>query len=771
MDLYPFKKEACLYMGQTAGKQQHPGLFFDKAWVDQFRTRLTENEALHTQWSKWVAQADQLITEAFVDEAWADEVDSQHGRYDKPSHQITKMGIMLGMVYQVTGEQKYAQKLREALLHYAKYEKWCGKGLRRNDPPWHSELNTSRFCYGFATGYDCIYDVLTKEERQVVRDAMVRLGILPTLEDWVFADTRVHTMDSMGHNWFVVMVALAGVAAVSILGEEPQAQNWLDRINEAVPHFFEYKGSVLGNKSPNYDDKGLMYESVNYANYGLYEYLVFRLAYCNVFGFDAATDTPMLEKAGESFLHTFYPSSNGSCTVHFGDGHMHNSSAESVRLLLANRFDDPRLRWYLSQWNLEYTAYDFLYHDRIREGGLQAPSSQKTAEIYDEIGWATMRTAWEKDATLLAVKSGFTWNHAHADAGSFVLFHQGRVLLNDSGNCSYGRPEYQSYYLQSKAHNVVLFGGQGQDPEDLYRGAKEPGQVYQLIDHPGLRYVYADAAGPTARFFSRNFRHFFWADGVILIFDDLRTHQEGTLQWLLHYEGTGERCENGDLRIANGSAQALVRPLFPTGATVTEEIGLADHDPDRQIPYYVIATPEPVREAKFLTAILPVDGGELPQVTPLEGHNMIGARIVRGGKQTDVLFNLRADSRIMHHNCVSTLNGWTTDAYMLAITQLVGTPEGDPASVERCFVGYGSFLRRDGRTLFSSLSRATTAYSLEGQDLLVSIKGQPRIEAEILTPSAPARVIVNGSATEMAFRDGRVRFALNAGMPVSRRPG
>ncbi|MGH7958281.1 MAG: heparinase II/III domain-containing protein, partial [Opitutaceae bacterium] len=77
--------------------------------------------------------------------------------------------------------------------------------------------------------------------------------------------------------------------------------------------------------------------------------------------------------------------------------------------------------------------------------------------IYPDIGWAVLRDSWDRDATLLAVKSGDTWNHAHADAGSFILFHAGRPLLIDAGSCSYGRPEYRGYYARSAAHNVVLY--------------------------------------------------------------------------------------------------------------------------------------------------------------------------------------------------------------------------------------------------------------------------------------------------------------------------
>ena len=88
---------------------------------------------------------------------------------------------------------------------------------------------------------------------------------------------------------------------------------------------------------------------------------------------------------------------------------------------------------------------------------------------YPDMGWAMLRSSWENDATLLAVKSGYTWNHAHADAGSFILFKHGVPLITDAGHCAYHRPEYTSYYYrQSKAHNVILFNGAGQPEEDHF---------------------------------------------------------------------------------------------------------------------------------------------------------------------------------------------------------------------------------------------------------------------------------------------------------------
>ena len=71
---------------------------------------------------------------------------------------------------------------------------------------------------------------------------------------------------------------------------------------------------------------------------------------------------------------------------------------------------------------------------------------------------------------MLAVKSGHTWNHSHADANSFIVFHKGVDIIKDGGNCWYPNPAYRNYFFQSQAHNVVLFNGEGQPREQQYSG-------------------------------------------------------------------------------------------------------------------------------------------------------------------------------------------------------------------------------------------------------------------------------------------------------------
>ena len=699
-------------LSRQTRKLSRPMLLFTAEKLERLHKRIDEDTLFSKAWDKLLGRADTLLEAKLVSKEYAEGGSGQHGNYGRPSSQITDMAGTLGLAYQITGEKRYAKKLRDALIHYGTLNRWAGDANR--DPPWHSELNTARFCCGYAVGYDSIYDFLSEQERKTIAGSMVRLGIKPTLDDWILGEKRIHALDSMGHNWWSVCVSMAGLAALSLLDDVPEAAEWVQRVSQAFPEFFNYKGNVLQNKTANFDEKGAFYESVSYANYALSEYLLFRLAFSNVFGKSSAPDIPLLEKVGDFFIHTCYPASESMMSVNFGDSSLRSTGARTVQMLLANGYDAPEYHWYLSRTDSGLNdPVGLVYYELSPRETL--PNDFTRSMLYQDIGWAVLRSSWEDDATMLAVKSSFAWNHAHPDAGSFILFHKGRPLIIDSGNCSYSRREYTSYYRHSKAHNVILIDGHGQNPEDCGngdRGTVTPGRIHRLIDTAGLRYVFADATGPTSWKFSRNYRHFLWIGGAILIFDDVRTHEAGRLEWLLHYQGEADR-QGGRIILSNGDARAVVLPLFPEEINVTEKKGLKDHDPDTEVTYLALSPEEAGRENKFITAVLPLGSGdkESPvQIERLKANDAIGVRLSEGEMITDVYLNLRADGRKMHRNSCNIIDGWDTDAYMFAVTRPKGADKNDPDSVVRYFVACGSYLRRDGKVVLDSLSKVYTVF-------------------------------------------------------------
>ncbi|HEY3940326.1 MAG TPA: heparinase II/III family protein [Bryobacteraceae bacterium] len=708
-----------------SGISRHPGLYYDIARIQQLRARLRADFALAAQWNRFVQHADQLVETPFVSESAAEQGAGDDANFGRPSQQIVDMAFTLGLAYHVTNREPYGTKLREALLHYAGYSAWHGPGFPRRTPPWHSELNTARFCVGMGAGYDALHQKLAAADRHGIADAIARMGVGATLADWLTPQTRIHALDSMGHNWWAVCVSSAGIASLALLGDDPRATAWLERVNEGIREWFVFGGNVLQNKSITFDPAGAFYESVNYANYALFEYLRFRLAYANVFPHRKQADFPVLAKMCEFFCQTFYPSSIAPLCVNFGDSPAHLQASPTIRLLIENGYSHPVAGWYLSKTKAAGRgpqALDFLSRRQIPAP--QTPALPKSI-LYPDIGWAVLRNSWDDDATMLAVKSGFTWNHAHADAGSFILFHAGVPLIIDSGTCSYGNPEYSRFYVQSPAHNVILFNGHGEPAADHYRAVKFEGQLHRLVDDLGVKYVFADATGPMSQYFARNYRHWLWLEDVILIFDELLSYQEGTLDWLLHYEG-GAAQQEGRVEIANGNARATIQFLYPEGLAARIEQGLADHQPDKPVSYLAFRTTQRAKAQQFVTAILPHPGQDttaLPTVQRLAGTDALGVRIQHGSSLTDVYLNLQADGRRMHLNSNNTIDGWETDAYLLAWTRPVDRAD-DPAAVSRFFVSCASYLRRDTKVYLDSLSKVFAVW--EPGKARAEILGQKR---------------------------------------------
>lgn len=617
----------------------------------------------------------------------------------------------LSLAYRVTGDKQYAQRVRDILLRDCR-QLAPGEALK----PWPNGLGGAHKCFDIALGYDCIYDFLSPEERKTIASSLISRGIEPMLNGWLLGKTRTTVLDSMGHNWWSSCTFLPGVAVLAVMDEEPRAKDWLRLIRQNEVEWFNYPGSLLNNKPANFDPDGAFYESVNYASYALSCYLYFRLACKNALA-EPLVEIPLLDKAGDFFIHACYPNSGGLMSLNFGDSSLHAVGSQPLVLLWANGIRKQRYLWYLNQT----TESDF--REGIRPdspfGLVYYPSDKERADApatpdlpltvtYKGIGWAMLRDSWDRNATLLGIKSGFTWNHAHADAGSFILFHQGENLLIDSGNCWYPHPQYDQYYRQSQAHNVVLFDGKGENPEDTYFGSKFPGTVSHLIDAGDLKYVLADATGPMAQYLTRNYRSFLWLDDVILVIDDLKAHSEGQFEWLLHVDGEAKR--NGlDLEIRKGNAKIAVRPLFPERfpegfahdaperMKLVERDGLKDHQQDLKVTYYSFMPPAKARVLKFVNAIL-LNPQNAPRIERLETDKAIGVRIWRESKTTDIWFNLQADGRMRHRNSNNTLGGWDTDAYLLAIS----TEQGKP---QRFFIANGSYLRQEGMVLLDSLTK------------------------------------------------------------------
>lgn len=712
-----------------------------------------------------------IKTDTLYAKAWAElkrDADTAARRRD-----LKKLDVM-ALAWYMTDSVKYADAIRGALLNTAGAETWGSPEMLSRKPVWRADLGVAHKAYQAAIGYDAVRDRLSAADRKTISRSLYRLALEPLLGDWLLDGTRIHSLNSMGHNWWTSCACMGGLLALSLRDDFPESGRWIELMNEAVPQWFGFAGDVLQHKPKTFDEAGGMYESVNYANFGISEALLYCIAARNVDRGDLVPQIPELKNVATFFVSVCYPNSGQMRSINFGDSHQNIVASNSIVALYELGIKDNDMLWYLSRLTQNQDRdgawlnrpIGFLYTPDLSKA--PAVPSCGMSRLFADHGWATMRTSWEPDATMLAVKSGYTWNHSHADANSFVLFHKGVDVLKEAGHCWYPNENYRKYFFQSRAHNVVLFDGEGQPTAQQYQGAPLRGHLHYLMDHGSMRYILADGTGPYSDNFSRNFRHFLWMDNVIYVIDDLKTHRQGEFEWLWHYNG--EAKKNGaDFTFTSGESSVVVRPLYPRLLALSdfvhdypedlywEAVEAPTEDLKTTETYYSFHLPGKTDRVKAVSAIILKDTPgqkELPQMERREGKDWIGLRVRWQGRVTDIYINQLADGRLMHSNSWIEADGWTTDAYMFAVTYDEGAA---PETADRRFICYGSVLRRGAKCHFASQAKLYVMQHWDKQALHLTIEGQPRGVAYFGGMTKPSKVVLGRSHTA-SFDNGTLRI-------------
>ena len=734
-----------------AQKVKHPSLLYTPERIQIAKKRVSNESRYAEYWQQIHAAADSKLQNRSLNDA-----------------------EYLSLAYLMTGEKKYSDKIKEILLDAIKAETWGSAEMLARTPVWTADLGLAHKAYLSAIAYDAVYNELSVSERKEIAGGLKRLALDPCLGDWVLEPTRIHSLNSMGHNWWTSCACMGGILALSLQNELPEVAESVRVLNEVLPEWFGFAGDVLQQKPKSFDEAGGMYESLNYANFGIQEALQFRLAWKNMNSGQLQPEIPELTKISSYFIHVCYPRTGMLYSLNFGDSHKNVSAESSLMLLYALGIRDDNMLWYINQVELGqhrdgYFAnrpMGFLYTPDLSKA--PAIPDLKKSQLFADFGWATMRTSWEKDATMLAVKSGYTWNHSHADANSFILFHKGVDIIKDAGNCWYPNPAYRNYFFQSQAHNVVLFNGKGQSREQQYHGSTLRGYLHYLMDAGNVKYILADGTGPYSDNFSRNFRHFLWLDNVIYVIDDLKTHDVGQFEWLWHPGGEAKK-QGIDLNITNGNSSVTVRPLYPRLLAKSdfvhdypedlywEVVETLSEDLKGTDSYYSFHLPAKVERVKGVTAIILKDAPDekqLPRMEKREGQDWIGLRIRNKGKVTDLYINQLADGRLMHSNSWIEADGWFTDAYMFAVTYKEGT---NPDSSKDFLICHGSALRRGKASYFSSLAKLFVIQKEENKKLNLWVEGQPKIHATFGNMKRPVALEVNGKVLPVNYEYGAVK--------------
>lgn len=336
------------------------------------------------------------------------------------SREALRRIFFLSYAYRMTENEAYFLRAEKELLNVSNFSNWN---------PSHF-LDVAEMTMGVSIGYDWLYSRLSDESKKTICDAIIEKSICPS------TDNKYNWWLETKHNWNQVCNAGITFGALAVYEENPfQYQRIIDR-------------SVVSIRLPmkDYDPDGAYPEGYSYWDYGT----TFNVLFLDAVEKAYNTDFGLFSMEGFRKTASYYKHMIGTT----GDSFNYADCGEEYGLSptmfwFAWKTNNPSLLWFEKDFIGEKYRENYLAN-RILPATILWGSRMKSGEIFTpaELTWSgggttpvsLMRTSWTKsDAVYVGFKGGIaSSNHAHMDAGSFVMEADGVRWAMD-----FGREDYE----------------------------------------------------------------------------------------------------------------------------------------------------------------------------------------------------------------------------------------------------------------------------------------------------------------------------------------
>jgi Heparinase II/III-like protein len=307
-------------------------------------------------------------------------------------------------------------------------------------------LDVAEMTMGVAIGYDWLYWALAENTRTVLRQAILKKGLEPSL------DPKNNSWLKASHNWNQVCNAGMSYGALAIYEDQPAlAQQVIDRAL-----------ATIGLPMADYSPAGAYPEGYGYWGYGTSFNVMFISAIEKVFGQDyGLTAKPGFLQTAGYLQHMTGPTGN---PFNYGDSGS-GGSLQPAMFWFAHKLQDPSVLW-VERGRL--MAGDARRH--VRDRLLPAMMVWSQGVGMDQIAppraltWAgggknpvaLLRSSWTDPAAIyVGLKAGSpSVNHGHMDVGSFIMEAQGVRWAMDFGMQDYNSLESKGVALWGREQNA-----------------------------------------------------------------------------------------------------------------------------------------------------------------------------------------------------------------------------------------------------------------------------------------------------------------------------
>jgi hypothetical protein len=449
-------------INQQSFSKERPSLIITKQEAAEIKSVLGKYPLLDRSYENMKKSVDSALLKRIEVPPPGEAGGYEHERHKQNYTEMHHAGIL----FTITGDEKYARFVRDLLLQYAKLYPTLGKHPQSHDQApgklFHQMLNETVWLTYTSMAYDCIYDWLDQSTRDKIEQNVFRIII-----DWFITENQ-HEFNRI-HNhgtWTVCSVGLIGY----VLGD----QNLVDMALYGTEK--DGNGGFLKQLDRLFSPDGYYMEGPYYARYALRPFFLFAEAIernqpdLQIYDYR----NQILKKAYYSAVQTTFPNgvfppiNDASRTMDIQD----------IGLVLANSLVYSR---YGADPNLLAVAK--IQNEVLVNGaGLKLAQDFSNTENIPAMDWGSieftdgydgeqgglgiLRMGTGEDQSMLLMKYGVHGEgHGHFDKLHFIFFDQGREVIPDYGFCRWiniepkfgGRylPENKSYAMQTIAHNTV----------------------------------------------------------------------------------------------------------------------------------------------------------------------------------------------------------------------------------------------------------------------------------------------------------------------------
>lgn len=463
----------------------------------------------------------------------------------------------LATAYRLEGDRRYAERAIEEMLAAARFPNWN---------PSHF-LDTAEMTHALAVGYDWLFEVLTTEQRQTIREAILRRG----LQEGEKIYRRGGWWTDTQYNWNQVCNGGMTIGALVLADQEPKLAAYI--VHQAV--------QSVQRAMKEYAPDGAWAEGPGYWNYAA-SYNVWMLAALETaLGTDfGLSKIPGFSLAGDFRIHTLGPTGQ---TFNFADAGS-GAGAAPCMFWLARKFNQPWYAWHEREVVLQHVArrptamHLWWYDARPKPAG-----SLPLARHFRHADVVLMRSGWDDPrAVFVGFKAGDNKvNHSHLELGTFVLDADGVRWALDLGADDYnlpgyfGRQRWTYYRLATEGQNTLWIDRQNQNP-------KAVAPIIAFASQGDRHFAVADLSAAYAGLVGKARRGVALLGRQALVQDEIEQSEGRTIQWQMHTKAKIElQGREAALRQAGRTLQ--LRILEPSGAAFEKVFGNPP-PPQRQEP-------------------------------------------------------------------------------------------------------------------------------------------------------------------------------------------